>query len=102
MYTTDQKQACKPYKQLNTRKQGVSCWQHQKQLVGLAVHLAALTPTQNKRKYINALVIAYLIDFEQLFAKAKRGCPKETKKTYFKAYKHNFKGLNNGSSTCTH
>jgi hypothetical protein len=74
----------------------------QKQLVGLAVHLAAVIPTQNKRKYINALVIAYLIDFEQLFAKPKRGCPNKTKKTYFKAYKRNFKGIHNGSSTCTH
>ncbi len=70
MYTTEQKQASKPYKLINACKQGVSCWQHQKQLVGLAVHLAAITPSQNKRKYINALVIAYNVDFEQLFAKA--------------------------------
>ena len=51
-------------------------------VVGLAMHSVVKVPHAKQRKYINALVIAYLIEFEQLFAKAKRGCPNKTKKTY--------------------
>jgi hypothetical protein len=87
MYTTDQKQSLQAAKYLQAR---LGLLAAPKQLVGLAVHLAVVTPTQNKRKYINALVIAYHVDFEQLFAEAKRGCPNKTKKTYFRAHKHNF------------
>ncbi len=92
----------KPYKQLNTCKLVLGSSQPKRQHVGLAMQNVAKLPHAKQRKYINALVTAYLIEFEKLFAEAKRGCPNKTKKTYFKALEHNFKGISNGSSTCTH
>ena len=83
MSTSSRKQDSKPYKQLNTCKQGEGCWQHQQQLVGLAVCRVPKQPQAKQRKYVNLNISTYLIDFEHLFAKAKKGCPNKTKKTYF-------------------
>jgi hypothetical protein len=61
----------------------------QKQRVGLVLQFIANEPHQKQRKYINALVPAYLVVLEQVFAEAKKGCPNKTKKTYFYTCKHN-------------
>ena len=61
----------------------------QKQRIGLAVGIVGKLPQQNQRKYVNALVPAYLVVLEQVFAEAEKGCPNKTKKTYFYTCKHN-------------
>jgi len=58
MYTTDKKQASKPYKQLNTCKLAAGCSEQRKQRVGLVLHMLAKQLQQKQRKYINALVPA--------------------------------------------
>ena len=47
------------------------------------MHIVAKVPQQKQRKYVNALVKAYVFEIEQHFEKTKRGCPNKTKKTYF-------------------
>ena len=42
------------------------------------MQFVANEPHTKQRKYINALVTAYLIEFEQHFEKTKNGCPNKT------------------------
>ena len=60
-------QVCTPCKQLNTCGEQLSSRNPQKQRVGLVLQFVANEPHEKQRKYINALVTAYLIEFEQDF-----------------------------------
>ena len=53
--------------QLNTCGAQLGSRKPQKQRVGLALQFVVNEPHQKQRKYINALVTAYLIEFEQDF-----------------------------------
>ena len=92
----------KPYSAINTKSAQLGSRDYQKQRVGLAVGIVAKVPQQKQRKYVNALVLAYLVVLEQVFAEAEKGCPNKTKKTYFYSSKHNIWSKSNEPSKSTY